>query len=297
VPDDPATAYLRSRAAGPECLPGRVPAFSRPPSPELRSLMAIVSVLGMHRSGTSWLAGALEEAGLYAGDVSRKDPFNARGNREHVAIRNLNDDVLATSGGDWSRPPQRVLWHERHERERDRFIAEFSAAAPHWTFKDPRTLLVLPFWTAAACKVLFVGIFRHPVRVARSLGARGAMSLPAEHALRLWIAYNQRLLGVLRRQPFPLLCFDAPPADLAATFAASVEWLERRLCPALPLRPTAAAGFFEQALVHQKETEPGALASGSEASMPGAAALAEAEHLYDKLREESMLGSPAPYDS
>src|SRR5262245_57017553 len=133
--------------------------------------MAIVSVVGMHRSGTSCLAGALQEAGLHAGEVSRGDPYNARGNREHLEIRGLNDDVLAASGGDWSRPPDRVLWQEEDERRRDRLVARFASAAQHWMFKDPRTLLVLPFWKAAPGVVLFVGIFRHPVNVARSLGA------------------------------------------------------------------------------------------------------------------------------
>jgi len=42
-----------------------------------------ILILGMHRSGTSCLAGCLEEAGLYLGDVNLKAGFNKKGNREN----------------------------------------------------------------------------------------------------------------------------------------------------------------------------------------------------------------------
>ena len=255
--------------------------------------MAIVCVVGMHRSGTSYLAGSLQEAGLYAGDVSRGDPYNRRGNREHAAIRALNDDVLQASGADWSRPPERVVWDEQHEWRRDRLISEFGASAPHWTFKDPRTLLVLSFWRAARSEIVFVGIFRHPVLVARSLGARGAMSLSPEQGLRLWIVHNRRLLDLLRREPFPLLCFDAPPAQLGDALASSVEWLNHRLRPEAPWRPAAASAFYEKALVHQTDADPEALLSASEAPMQGTALLREAQRLYDDLRARSASDRPS----
>lgn len=41
-----------------------------------------VLILGMHRSGTSCLAGSLQEAGLYLGEVNTAAPHNAKGNRE-----------------------------------------------------------------------------------------------------------------------------------------------------------------------------------------------------------------------
>jgi hypothetical protein len=252
--------------------------------------MAIVSVVGMHRSGTSCLAGALQEAGLYGGDVSRGDPYNARGNREHREIRGLNDDVLVTSGGDWSRPPDRVLWREEHERRRDRLVARFARAARHWTFKDPRTLLVLPFWKAAPGAVVFVGIFRHPVNVARSLGARGAMSLPPDLAIPLWIGYNRRLLGLFRCESFPLVCFDASPTRVVDALAGSVEWLNHRLQPDLPLRPEAARAFYELGLVHQTDADPRALLSSVKAEMRETPALAEAVNLYDELRALANAG-------
>jgi len=46
-----------------------------------------VAILGMHRSGTSCLAGSLQELGLYLGEVYDQNPHNPRGNRENAAAR------------------------------------------------------------------------------------------------------------------------------------------------------------------------------------------------------------------
>ena len=43
-----------------------------------------IAILGMHRSGTSCLAGSLQEAGIYLGDVVTSAAHNQKGNRENV---------------------------------------------------------------------------------------------------------------------------------------------------------------------------------------------------------------------
>jgi len=65
----------------------------------------IVAVLGMHRSGTSWLAGSLQDLGLEMGEVSTRDPHNLKGNRESPVLMEIHDGVLVDSGGSWKRPP------------------------------------------------------------------------------------------------------------------------------------------------------------------------------------------------
>jgi len=42
-------------------------------------------ILGMHRSGTSCLAGCLQAAGLISGEVNIQAMYNAKGNRENLA--------------------------------------------------------------------------------------------------------------------------------------------------------------------------------------------------------------------
>ena len=171
------------------------------PAPE-----RILCVLGMHRSGTSCLTGSLEEAGLFLGDRHTWNPHNLKGNRENQQIVDINDRVLASVGSAWDTPPQHhVDWPQA---ELDAARALFATYAQHspFGFKDPRTLLVLAGWKSLFPKMQYVGIFRHPLAVARSLQTRSGM--PLAQGLELWFAYNRRLLQQYRQTPLPILCFD-----------------------------------------------------------------------------------------
>jgi hypothetical protein len=171
----------------------------------------VICVLGMHRSGTSCLAGSLEQQGLFLGEVNTSAPWNRRGNRERFDIMNLQGDILEASGGSWYEPPPVVEWSIEHY-ERARAILAQHAGAPVWGFKDPRTLLTLEGWERLVPDLDVVGIFRHPLRVARSLRSRNEM--PLEAGLALWNAYNGRLVEIYRRRPFPIVSFDEEPATL-----------------------------------------------------------------------------------
>jgi len=103
----------------------------------------------MHRSGTSCLAGCLEERGLYLGEVANASKNNAKGIKENIQHRAINDDVLAMSGGSWDRPPERLGWNNALRERRDNHIANHSACKV-WDFKDPRALVTLPPNAAAS---------------------------------------------------------------------------------------------------------------------------------------------------
>ena len=188
--------------------------FFPPKPPSVRS--RVIAILGMHRSGTSCLAGSLQGKGLYLGDVAVWNAHNQKGNRENEAIAALNESVLNYSGGSWHQPPDKIRWQRAHARQRNALIAEFEATETSlWGFKDTRVTLTLPFWQEALPKLEFVGTYRHPLLVAQSLQRRDTM--PVEYALNLWCAYNERLLAVYRRKPFPVVSFDLDqPAYLAA---------------------------------------------------------------------------------
>ena len=171
----------------------------------------VIAVLGMHRSGTSALTGSLEQHGLFVGRVSTRNVHNAKGNRESSEVVELNEDVLQSSGGAWHTPPAVVTWSAEHQQRARDLLAEH-AGQPLWGFKDPRTVLTLGGWRELAPDLERVGVFRHPLQVARSLQRRNGMG--TEDAVALWQAYNQALLAELRRQAFPLVCFDEEPATL-----------------------------------------------------------------------------------
>mgnify|MGYP001821046382 CR=1 FL=1 len=175
--------------------------------PDYMSLQPVI-ILGMHRSGTSCLAGSLEQAGLSLGDVNRKAPHNAKGNRENFDIMALHDALLAANGGSWDDPPWSVKWSPEQKLQRDHLNDTYPAYSD-WGFKDPRTLLTLSGWLDALPNARLVGTFRHPLAVARSLQARN--QFPLEAGLDLWMSNNRMLLQYHLDRGVDLICFDWPP--------------------------------------------------------------------------------------
>ena len=218
----------------------------------------------MHRSGTSCLAGSLQQAGLHLGDVHTANPFNRRGNREHPRVMALNDAVLAANGGRWDNPALALHWGPALRAERAAVLEELVPAQGPWGFKDPRTVFTLPFWQEAVPAWKFAGTYRHPAAVARSLAHRNRFS----HArgLALWREYNQRLLTLARRYAVPLIRFDQAPEAYRADLVGLLQHLG--------LEP-AAADFFQPELRNHDDAEPIAVDT---ASMRVFAALEEHGH-------------------
>jgi hypothetical protein len=165
----------------------------------------VLAVLGMHRSGTSALVGSLQRHGLFLGDHSTQNKYNPRGNRENRAVLRVNEAVLQHSGGSWHSPPAAVRWTDEHLDQAAAILQEHSGR-PLWGFKDPRTLLTHAGWEQLVPDLDFVGVIRHPARVVRSLASRP--EFPVADPVGLWRTYNQHLLELHRRRPFPLLSFD-----------------------------------------------------------------------------------------
>lgn len=190
--------------------------------------------------------GSLENAGVFLGEVSRKNPHNTKGNQENLDIVALNDDVLHANGGAWDRPPASLHWGSPLRARRDRLIEHYSQHEI-WGFKDPRTVLTLPFWLEALPQMTMVGTFRSPTAVAGSLAKRS--NWPHEKGVALWVAYNRILRELIEQRAIALISFDLPQQE----YLAKLRILFARL--GLPL-PDAAAAFFEEGLRHQPTIEP-----------------------------------------
>jgi hypothetical protein len=203
------------------------------------SVTKIVCILGMHRSGTSCLAGSLEEAGLRLGEVNTTAAHNIKGNRENKRIWELHDAVLADNGGSWSQPPGHVRWSDARRLERDAIIRSYGDAS-NWGFKDPRSLLLLDFWREAVPHLTFVGTFRHPRLVADSLYRREGRQV--EYWKDLWVYYNARLLELHRVHPFPIIRFDVGEEAYRRSVAVVTH--------GIGLSPPERMEFFEPALRH-----------------------------------------------
>jgi tetratricopeptide (TPR) repeat protein len=165
---------------------------------------------------------------------------NARGHHEMLDVVRLNEAVLAHSGGHYLSPPAVVTWTDEHAAARDHLLATpVDGHAP--LLKDPRTLLVLPFWRASALPFQAIGIVRHPLAVARSLEYWREM--PLAEGVALWTAHNHALLEDRAHYHTKVLDFDAP--DFVAHTRA--------------LFPRADAAAYEPQLVHHDDREPPAI--------------------------------------
>jgi hypothetical protein len=177
-----------------------------------------VVVLGMHRSGTSFLVRTLNLAGLWLGGddqlhtvEGRAKIGNPKGNYENNEGIAINDTILARSGGSWYNPPKRLV---ATADDAARIVALCNTLANgqpagylRWGWKDPRTVLTLDIWLQSLDSNLFiVGSYRHPSAVAKSLAARDAIPLEAGYAL--WGVYVRHLIHHIRKHPFALVRFD-----------------------------------------------------------------------------------------
>lgn len=204
-----------------------------------------VLILGMHRSGTSALAGTLREAGLHLGRVQDTGfALNPKGLQEANALIFMHEHLLEVNGGAWHEPPRSIVWGRLHKAVRDLFI-ESRSEQPLWGFKEPRTLLLLGGWLEALPDWTAVGIFRHPAPVMRSLMERNGFT--AEKALSVWMAYNRRLLDLRDRHDFPVIEFTPDAAAMQDGFARALAHLGL---------PQQRLGFYDSAIPRFTPAEP-----------------------------------------
>jgi hypothetical protein len=159
---------------------------------------SVVMILGMHRSGTSVLARCMEVFGRSLGNsLMPAYVDNPKGYFEDEEIVDLNNEMLVSLGSSWDKIS---IIHE--EEVRSLHDTEFFSRAvhliekrlqsfPRFAVKDPRFVLLLPFWkkVLASCDipVKYVLSVRNPMSVAASLKKRDGMELG--QGIQLWLAY------------------------------------------------------------------------------------------------------------
>ncbi|MEM6483422.1 MAG: hypothetical protein AAF662_00340 [Pseudomonadota bacterium] len=155
-------------------------------------------VLGMHRSGTSAIAGLLSETGVTMGRrlFTAQRGVNDKGFYENAAVVKLNERILDRANHAWDQPT--ILREEDLERSApgdtacvDLLTDEYAGIA-HWGIKDPRMCLTLPLWRAAiselADEVQYLLCLRSPAEVAASICKRDGFS--RDKAAYLWLNYT-----------------------------------------------------------------------------------------------------------
>lgn len=190
-----------------------------------------VIVLGMHRSGTSCVAGLLHLLGAYAGEPGSflvNEAENARGFLERGDLHLACAGALRRRGGDWSiplgwdetaLPAARAQWRE----DWSRIQAELEPHSP-WLVKEPRLCLLLDEVADLIGPCALVHVVRAPDCVAASVCRRHG--LEAAQALALWEHYNRAAAQLCRSRPALMLdyhCLLQQPQQ-------QVRRLYRRLC-------------------------------------------------------------------
>jgi len=207
---------------------------------------APIAVIGMHRSGTSCLAGCLEDLGLSLGEVVTSAPHNKKGNRENPRFWPVHDAVLQRVGAAWDAPPaEPVVWTPQEKADLKAVLADYDALPLPWGFKDPRATVLLDGWFEILPDLRLIGSIRHPLAAAGSLTARNGFDL--ERGLSIWAGYNRALLRWRDTMVFDVIDYDAPDYEVRV----------RRSAQRLRLDAGRPMPFREGALNHQKtQAEP-----------------------------------------
>ena len=142
-----------------------------------------VIVLGMHRSGTSALAGMLDILGVQFGkSLLAPSADNPKGFWEHLEILDIHERLLAFLGSSWDDPrPLPASWWtddqiQPFRADIVRVLRRDFERVPVWGLKEPRTCRLIPLWRnilrELGCRTCFVLIYRHPVESAERPNSR-----------------------------------------------------------------------------------------------------------------------------
>lgn len=210
--------------------------------------LAII-VVGMHRSGTSAIAGALNIIGFSTpDDLLLPGPENPKGFFESQRIVQFNEALLKRLGSAWDDPaPLPEAWElspigQQACEDLRSLIGQEIERKPLLVLKDPRICRLLPVWKSALASAgiaaRYVLTFRGPHEVSASLQARNNFS--RSHSLLLWLEYTLAAERYLRDEPTSILAyetflddwrsgFDAIASNLGVTWPVPPRRFEREL--------------------------------------------------------------------
>ena len=202
----------------------------------------ILIILGMPRSGASFLAQAAEAIGFALPDTA---PDSASDAATPLAIQKVNDRLLAQKATWWARIGPVDIQPDQDAMQ-DALRADFRTA-PRIAIKDPRLTLLIPAWRQVLQPLGSVGALitlRHPGEAATSIVRR--CGIPADAAVLMWVHYLLTALEGTEGIARALILFPDWVDDLDDTLAriAAVTGV------ALPAdaAETVAAGFRPDAV-------------------------------------------------
>lgn len=210
-------------------------------------------IVGMHRSGTSALTGAMHSLGADAGhssDLTGASVENQKGFFERRDVREICDALLHAAHADWWKVSNFEIGQVEQnqlEQQRQRFsrIVENLSKAKTWIIKEPRLCLLLPLLINLVPNPICILIYRNPIEVAKSLRTRNQISL--QQGIALWEKYNWAALQSVKHLPCVVVSYHDLIADQATTLDSVVDQLVALGAKGLD-RPKDSPDFIDRSL-------------------------------------------------
>jgi hypothetical protein len=218
-------------------------------------------ILGMHRSGTSSVAGFFQHTGVYFGPSEQAFDLhrtNQKGFFERKDVVRINDRILESTGASWITPerfPRSVpVSFDRHElyREASAIVSELSTQRD-WFVKDPRMCVTLPFWKKLFSDPVYLLVLRNPLNVAKSLAKRGDCSIPT--GLALWERYTRDMFHHTKDSKRLIVSFESIMADPFVEMSRLIKDLAVLTGHALKMPGDVLQSWFDRNLVHHEAKE------------------------------------------
>lgn len=264
-----------------------------------------IIVLGMHRSGTSAMAGVLSLLGIDLGTrlLEAQKEVNPKGFWEHAAVVDLQDELLESlHSGWWDALPLPQGWLSSppaiHCQEELRHILDNEFSGRHWwAIKDPRSCRLVPLWKncTTGLSMHHILMLRHPAEVVASLNRRDGFSAPM--GTLLWLRNALESERSTRDQSRLVITFD----DLLSDWRATLGRVAAAFGIALPLEDTALSSridsFLEPQLRHH-------IAINADVTLPSMALAVEAyqaiqtqnlerlDEIHSRFEQEILLHEP-----
>jgi len=169
-------------------------------------------IVGMHRSGTSFTASLLQNAGLNIGSNLLEGAIgNALGYFENEDFLTFHKTVLTKRGDNsdgWSLRAVNTL--EPEELSELQAIIK-SNESEQWGWKDPRTTLFLNIYKQLLPDAIFLFVYRKPWEVIDSLFRRNTdieFIKNAKSTCNNWLYYNQLILDFFKTNKERALLID-----------------------------------------------------------------------------------------
>ena len=250
-----------------------------------------VIIAGMHRSGTSAMAGALAKLGMEVGTDSEMlvpTEDNPAGYFENRRIIECNEAILQQSFlqahgktslnkfftepstldeygwlfGAWSSPV--LQGHESVSTSLAQIVNQIEGRSAQTAFllKDPRMSLLLPIWLERLRRPIVVIMLRHPDEVAMSLWRRD--HLPVSLGYSLWMMYNVAVFAGSRETPRIVVDYGQLMEQPNEEMRRVIDFLSQHGCSSDEDAPQTAASTLLPELRRQRSRMDGVPANVAE---------------------------------